>query len=282
MKLSDRRQGYLFLLPSAVVLGGLALFPLLWVVALSLQKKLLVLPSAQFVGLENFGQLAQDPRFWNSLSNTLYFTGVSVGLELLLGLGAALLLQKKWENYGWLRAVVLLPWIIPTVVSAKMWEWMYQPRFGLFNYLLGTQINWLGHPGWAIHATIALDVWKTTPFVIILFIAGLQNIPNGLIAAARVDGANAWQIFYRIKLPLLNPMILIVLLFRTLDAFRVFDAVYVLTGGGPANTTETISIYTYRILFEKLQFGYGSALAVVTFLCVLAISLVYIRALKRA
>ena len=289
-RLSDKTHGALLLLPSAVALAGIALFPLMSVVWLSLYKKMLIFQISNFVGLANYRFLFKDPRFWHSLGNTVYFTLLSVTLELLLGLGIALLLQKGgngrrdgkgFTGSGWVRAIVLIPWITPTVVSAKMWEWIYQPGFGVLNYLLGTEINWLGDPRWAIHAAIAADVWKTTPFVAILMIAALQVIPDDLYRAARIDGANGWQIFRRITLPLLKPAILIVLLFRTLDAFRVFDTVYVLTGGGPANSTETLSIYAYKVLFQILQFGYGSALAVVTFLCVLIISLSYVALLRR-
>jgi len=213
----------------------------------------------------------------------VYFTIVSVSLELLLGLAIALLLQRSFRGRGWMRVVVLLPWAIPTVVSARMWEWLYNAEFGLLNYVaalagLTTQpVNWLGDPFWALHAAIVMDVWKTMPFAAILLLAGLQTIPRDLYQAARVDGANPWQIFRSVTLPLLKPMILVVLLFRTLDAFRVFDAVYVLTGGGPANSTETLSIYTYKVLFQTLQFGYGSALAVVTFAAVALISLLYLK-----
>jgi multiple sugar transport system permease protein len=161
-----------------------------------------------------------------------------------------------------------------------MWEWMYNTDLGILNHLLGMQINWLGSPFWAMNAAVVMDVWKTTPFVAILLMAGLKLIPLEIIQAARIDGAGGWSIFRRITLPLLMPVVLVVLIFRTMDAFRVFDAVYVLTGGGPANTTETLSIYAYKVLFQTLQFGYGSTLAIVVFLCVGAMSLLYLRALK--
>jgi multiple sugar transport system permease protein len=200
-------------------------------------------------------------------------------LELLLGLAIALLLERPLRLKGIIRAVVLIPWAIPTVVSARMWEWIFNTDFGILNYLAGHRINWLGSPALAMHAAILVDAWKTTPFVAILLMAGLQAIPRDLYLAARIDGAESWAIFRKITLPLLRPVILVVLIFRTLDAFRVFDAVYVLTGGGPANTTETLSIYAYRVLFQTLQFGYGSALAVMIFLCTGLISAGYVRLL---
>jgi multiple sugar transport system permease protein len=158
---------------------------------------------------------------------------------------------------------------------------MYNTDFGILNHLLGARINWLGNPALALPAAMVMDVWKTTPFVVILLLAGLKTVPRDLLQAARIDGAGEWDVFRRVTLPLIRPVIIVVLIFRTLDAFRVFDAVYVLTGGGPANTTETLSIYAYKTLFQTLQFGYGSALSVVVFLSVGAISLLYLRALRR-
>ncbi|HZR47152.1 MAG TPA: sugar ABC transporter permease [Candidatus Manganitrophaceae bacterium] len=277
---SENRAGRLLLLPMGLLLTALALVPIAGVLGLSLQKRMPIFQISEFVGLANYRFLLSDPRFWSALKNTLLFTAASVSLELAIGLGIALLLQRG-SRLGPVRAVVLIPWVIPTVVTAKMWEWIYHPGFGILNYLLGTDINWLGDPRWAMPAAIMADVWKTTPFVVILFVAGLQVIPRDLYLAALVDGASGLQIFRSITLPLLKPVILIVLLFRTLDAFRVFDTIYVLTGGGPANTTETLSIYAYKVLFQILEFGYGSALAVATFFAVMIISLVYIRILKR-
>jgi multiple sugar transport system permease protein len=247
---------------------------------LSLHRRLLIFDISRFVGLDNFAFLIQDSRFWNAFGNTLYFTAVSVAAELLLGLGVAVLLHRAFRGKGLMRTVLLIPWAIPTVVSAKMWEWLYNPDFGLLNYLLGMRINWLGSPALALHAAIFMDVWKTTPFVALLLMAGLQTIPRELYQAARIDGATAWMAFRAITLPLLKPVILVVLIFRTLDAFRVFDAVYVLTGGGPANTTETLSIYAYKVLFQTLQFGYGSAIAVTVFFFVGLITLLYVRQLR--
>jgi multiple sugar transport system permease protein len=268
-------------MPALVMLGLITLYPAVYVVYLSLQRRLLIFNRPSFVGLANYLYLLQDERFWNALANTVYFTLVSVIFELILGLGFALLLNRTFKLKGTARALVMIPWIIPTVVSAKMWEWIYNTNFGVLNYLLGTQVNWLGSPFWALNCAIFMDIWKTTPFAAILLTAGLQVIPVEIIRAARIDGAGPWQIFRRVTLPLLKPVILVVLIFRTLDAFRVFDSVYVLTGGGPANSTETLSIYAYKVLFQTLQFGYGSTLSVIVFLCVGFFSLVYIRFLRR-
>ena len=277
----NTKEGYRFVLPAALVVAAVTIYPLGYVMWLSLHRRQLIFDVWRFAGLENYLFLLQDGRFLRALWNTTYFTILSVAMEMVLGLIIALLLQRLFPARGILRAIVLLPWALPTVVSARMWEWMYNTELGIINYLLGVKINWLGSPFWALHAAILMDVWKTTPFVALLFMAGLQVIPRELYQSALVDGAGRWYMFWRITLPLLKPVIVVVLLFRTIDAFRVFDAIYVLTGGGPANTTETLSIYAYKVLFQTLQFGYGSTIAMVVFICVGLISLFYVRLLNR-
>lgn len=283
MNLLNKRRdsGNMYLTPALLLLAFVTAYPVTYVIYLSLHRRLLNLDISRFVGFENYLFLVKDDRFWNAFRNTVYFTSVSVSLELLFGLSIAIFLNRTFRLKGLIRAVVLVPWAVPTVVSAKMWEWIYNTDFGILNYLFGAKINWLGNPLWAINAAIFMDVWKTTPFVAILLMAGLQIIPHELYQSARIDGAGNWAMFRRITLPLLKPVILVVLIFRTLDAFRVFDAIYVLTGGGPANTTETLSIYAYKVLFQTLQFGYGSTLSVVVFLCIGFISIFYIRMLRR-
>jgi multiple sugar transport system permease protein len=276
-----------FLAPALLIIAAVAVYPILNVFYLSLHRKLLIFGIHRFVGLENYSFLLQDGRFWRSLGNTIYFVIVSTGAEMALGLATALVMHQPRAGASLLRAAVLVPWTIPTVVSARMWEWIYNPDFGILNFLLrtlgalGTSQNWLGEPVLALHAVIFADVWKTTPFVALLLFAGLQVLPAELYDAAQIDGANAWQRFRRVTAPLLMPVFLTTLLFRTLDAFRVFDSVYVLTGGGPANTSETLSIYAYKLLFQTLQFGAGSAVAVLTFGCVMIVSLFYIKLLTR-
>ncbi len=272
----------LFLAPAGLVLGAVTLFPAIYIIWLSLERRSLAFGVSRFVGLSNYARLITDERFWNALSNTVYFAAVSVALELVLGLAMALLLRRAFRGRALFYAVVLIPWAVPTVVSARMWEWIYNADFGVLNYLLGAKVNWLGSPAWAMHAAILMDVWKSTPFVALLLLAGLQNIPRELYQAAQVDGAGAWTVFWRIMLPLLLPLMLVVLIFRTIDAFRVFDAIYVLTGGGPANTTETLSIYAYKVLFQSLEFGYGSALAVSVLAGVGLVTIFYARLLRRA
>ncbi|WP_426755900.1 carbohydrate ABC transporter permease [Myxococcus sp. Y35] len=278
----ERRQAYLLVAPAVLVLAGVALYPILAAVWLSLHRFILVFGERRFTGLENYAYLLGDARFWAALGNTAYFTAVAVTVELLLAVPLALLLQRAFPGRGLLRASVLVPWAIPTVVSARLWAWMFNPEYGVINRLLpGQDINWLGAPGYALHAAILVDVWKTTPFVALLVLAGLQGIPEDLYKAAHVDGASPWRAFVSITLPLLKPALLLALLFRSLDAFRVFDAIYVLTEGGPANTTETLSIYAYKTLMRSGDFGYGSTLSVATFLCVVVLAAVWLRLLGR-
>lgn len=282
---TDRRnreeRATLFLAPTGITLSAVMLFPAVYILWLSLERRSLIFGTPQFIGFDNYLRLAHDPQFWNALVNTVYFTVVSVQGELVLGLLMALLLRRPFRGRGLLYAIILIPWAIPTVVSARMWEWLYNADFGVLNYLFQARINWLGNPVWAMHAAIAMDVWKSTPFVALLLLAGLQSIPRELYHAAAVDGASRWTMFRRITWPALLPLILVVLIFRTIDAFRVFDSIYVLTGGGPGSSTETVSIYAYKLLFQTLEFGYGSAVAVAILMSVALATVVYAWLLRR-
>lgn len=274
MRSEETRTGYFLLCPALSVLALLALLPVFLLFWLSVRHRILPFGIDTFAGLDHYAVLFETPRFWNSLGVTLYFAVMSVALEVLVGLGLALLLASRFHGAGWAQALILLPWAIPTVVTAKMWDWMYHPDLGIVNYLLhsagitAVPVNWLGTPSLAIHAAIIADVWKTTPFVVILLLAGQAMIPPDLYRAAALDGASPWQTFRHVTLPLLRPVLLVVVLFRMIDALRAFDLLYVLTGGGPADSTETLSIYAYKILFQTLQFGLGSAIGVIMFLIV--------------
>jgi multiple sugar transport system permease protein len=280
--LRDRITRHAFLIPAVLFLAAIALLPVVSTLWLSLRRHMPVFGVSEFVGLANFSYMAGDARFWGAAWHTAYFVLFAVSTELLLGLGLALLLNQDFPARGLARALVLVPWAVPNVVAARFWGWILNADFGVLNYLLGTHINWLGDPFWALNAAVFADVWKTTPFVVLLLLAGLQVIPEDLYRAARIDGADRWQLFRYITLPLLLPVILLVLLFRTMDAARVFDIVFVLTGGGPANTSETLVVYAYKLLYRTLQFGYGSAVSVATFLLILGLSLVYLALLRRA
>jgi len=238
-----------------------------------------------FVGLANFAKLATDAVFWRDLWQTTYFTVVSVGLEFLLGLGAALLLNRIRIGRTFATSSVIMPWALPTVVAATMWSLMLNDRIGLVNSVL-TQVGvlsepviWLG-PRLAMISVILADVWKTTPFVTLILLAGLKSIPRHYYEAAALDGAGRWQAFKAITLPLLRPFIAVALLFRIMDAFRIFDVIWILTGG--ASGTETVSVYIYKTLFRYADLGYGSALVVALFAIVFALSLALVRFMKLA
>jgi ABC-type sugar transport system permease subunit len=275
---SDRRLAWLLLAPALFVLAGLTVYPALWVLWLSLQYRIPVFSIARWAGLEHYAFLAVDTRFWNAAWVTGLFTVVSVALECVLGLAIALALRGQLRGRRAALALLLLAWALPSVVTAKMFEWLYHPSGGLVNFLLGGRpINWLGDPALALPALIAADVWRTTPFVALLCYARLLTIPPDLYEAAQVDGAAGGQAFARITWPLVRPILFVALLFRTLDALRAFDLMFVLTGGGPAGSTETLTVYAYRALFQTLQVGFGSAIGVVVFALVMIVAVAYLR-----
>lgn len=278
----EKRAARLMVAPALLALAAVAGYPIVYAFWLSLHRKILVFQEERFIGLENFAFLVEDARFWTALGNTAYFSFVAVAVELALGTALALLLHRSVPGQGLLRTGVLVPWAVPTVVSAKMWAWLFNADYGLVARVLPLgDVDLLGVPGWAMHAAIVVDVWKTTPFVTLLVLAGLKTIPEDVYRAASVDGAGSARVFFSIELPLLRSTLAVVALLRALDAFRVFDAIYVLTEGGPANTTETLSIYAYKTLMRSGDFGYGSALAVATFLCVAAFGAFALRSFAR-
>ena len=278
---ADRRLAWYLLAPALAVLSALTVYPALWVLWLSLQYRVPVFGISRWAGLEHFTFLARDPRFWNAAWVTGAFTAVSVALEGALGLGIALALRGQRRGRRTALALLLLAWALPSVVTAKMFEWLYHPAGGLVNFLLGGRaINWLGDPALALPALILADVWRATPFVALLAYARLLTIPSDLYEAAQVDGAAGAQAFARITWPLVRPILLVTLLFRTLDAVRAFDIMFVLTGGGPAGSTESLTVYAYRALFQTLQVGFGSAIGVVVFAVVMVVAALYLRLIQ--
>jgi len=283
------RLAWALVAPALATIGLVALFPLVWTVWESTHLHDLRMPwlGRPFLALGNYREALGDPRFWAALTHTLVFTGVSVALELVLGLVLALAMNRAARGRAVVRAAVLIPWAIPTVVSALLWRFIFDDQAGVVNAVLAdlglvrTPIVWFIHPDLAWIPVIVSDVWKTTPFVALLLLAGLQNIDPALYEAARIDGATTWQQFRNVTLPLLKPALLVALVFRTLDGFRVFDLIYVLTGGGPGTSTEPIALYTFNSLLQNLRFGYGSALSVITFLISLTLALGYLRILGR-
>ncbi len=283
----EARWGYLLAAPALLVIALVALYPLGCTLWLSFQQKIIKLPwlHTGWVGLANYRELFTDTRFWQALAHTVMFTVVSVGLELVLGLLAALAIHRARILTGLTRAAVLLPWAIPTVVAAVMWLFLVNPAFGLipmglrFLGLPETCQVLLAHPASAWAVIIATDVWKNTPFMTLMLLAGLQVIPVDLYEAAALDGASRWQACRRITLPLLVPAILVALIFRTAQAFMVFGHIYALTGGGPGTATETLAFLNYQAILNDMRFGYGSALSVVIFLGSLAFALFYLSAM---
>ncbi|MDQ0484299.1 carbohydrate ABC transporter permease [Guptibacillus hwajinpoensis] len=238
-----------------------------------------------FVGFEHYKENLTDQRMWRSLWNTSVFTFISVLAELILGLAIALLINKAFIGRGLIRASILIPWAVPTAVAALMWKFLYDGQNGIVAKifedvgLVDRMAMLLTTDTGAMFSVIFADVWKTTPYMALLLLAGLQTISGSLYEAASIDGANKWKQFVTITLPLLKSSLLVALLFRTLDAFRVFDLIFVLTGGGPANSTETISMYAYTLMFKQTNFGEGSAISVVVFICVAIISGIFIKLL---
>ena len=278
---ADRRRGLLLLAPTLLALGVLTVYPGFWVVWLSLQHRVPIFQVARFAGLDNYVFLASDPRFWNAARTTVVFTALSVALELVLGVTAALALHRQRRGRRLGLSLLLLAWAMPSVVTAKLYEWLYHPAAGLVRVLLGGHaVNWLGDPYLALPAVILADVWRTMPFVAILCYARLLAIPAELYEAAQVDGAGRLATLGRITLPLLGRILMLALLFRTLDALRAFDIMFVLTGGGPAGATETLTVYAYRSLFQMLQLGFGSAISVVVFALVMGVAWSYLRLLR--
>lgn len=243
-----------------------------------------IIPS-NFIGLKGYKNALTDERIGIALWNTLLFTAISVSIELILGLGLALILNKAIGGQGVIRTTSLIPWAIPTAVAALIWGYLYDGTSGIIAHffevigLVDDSRNLLLSSSGAMISTILADVWKTTPYMALLLLAGLQNIPGSLYEAASIDGANKFQTFFRVTLPLLKPSILVALLFRTLDAFRVFDLIYVLTGGGPGGATETLSIYAYKVMFGQTNFGYGSVIVMLMFVCVATIAIVFVKVL---
>ena len=281
----ERRFGFLLAAPALIVLAGVTLYPVAHVLVLSLQRRVPIFGIADWVGAANYGFLARDPAFWNAARVTLTFVVASVALELVLGVAVALALQRQHRWRAVAVALLLLPWCLPGVVTARTFEWIYHPTGILARAAAGLvgagSTNWLGDPALALGAVVAADVWRTMPFVALLCYARLLGIPAEVYEAATVDGAGGITTVRAITLPLLAPVLLMVALFRTLDALRAFDLMFVLTGGGPAGLTETLTVYAYRSLFQTLRLGFGSALGVVVFVIVMAVAAAYLAVLRR-
>jgi ABC-type sugar transport system permease subunit len=281
----EARLAWLLCFPALAAIAAVALFPLGWAAWESLHLHDLRMPwrGRPFIGLANYAEAVADPRFLAALAHTLGFSAASVALELALGTALALALDRAGRGRGLARAAALLPWAMPTVVAALVWRFLFEgPRSAANTLLAGfglaaEPVVWLADPWLAWVPLVVADVWKTTPFVALLLLAGLQSVPVELEEAARVDGANAWQRFWHVTFPVLQPALLVALLFRTLDALRVFDLVFVMTGGGPGTATEPVALYTWSALLRELRFGFGSALSMLVFAATFLLALLYLR-----
>lgn len=288
-RLTQHRDGpaaWMMVAPALFITLVFALYPVLDSLWVSLHHIFVGLPTLgrSFIGLDNYLALLRDPAAHQALFVTLAFVGLSTLLELACGLVIALVIHEHFRGRGLVRAAILIPWAIPTVVASQLWRYIFNDQYGFANLLLfGDRITeyipWLAYPTVAFGIIVLADVWKTSSFAALLILAGLQVIPDDLYDAAKVDGANLWQRFRHITLPLLKPAMLLALLFRTMDAFRVFDLVFVMTQGGPGDATQVLQFYGYQTLFTEGRLGYGSAVSVAVFLMILSLSLVYLRAI---
>jgi trehalose/maltose transport system permease protein len=279
----QRRQtriAWVLLIPSLAVVALVALYPLGKTVFQSFtDQEFLALTPTQWVGLENYRTLWHDTLFRDSILETVKFTLITVTIEFALGLVIALVVNSSFKGRGLMRAVMLVPWAIPTVVAAQMWKWMLDDTFGVINdagvrlHILSHSRAWISDPSTALASVCAVDIWKTTPFVALLLLAGLQVIPRDLYEAAEVDGASQLQQFWKITLPLLKPAILVTLIFRTLDALRVFDVFYVFFGN--RTDTQTMAIYAQSTIVGDGHVGYGAAVSVAIFLIIAVFVVIY-------
>jgi len=282
-----RMEPVLFISPAFIVIAIILIYPLGHSLWLSFHEWTLrgFRQGIPFVGLQNYRDLFSNPDFVNSLRITASFVILAVGIEFVLGMGLALLLNHDLRGKNYIRALILLPMMCTNVVIGLTWRLLLNYEFGLVNYYLSVvgigPLEWLSRPAVAFPAVILVDVWNTTSFVALLLLAGLQALPDEPFEAARIDGASAWQSFVNITLPLLRQTILVVLLWRMIDTFRIFDVIYLLTAGGPARATETVSIYVYRYGFQSFNLGYASAASYIMILIMLIIAAVLARLMGR-
>lgn len=286
LRLSEQELAVVLLAPVLAFLFAVSFYPIIDTVWGSLHTGY-VLPTREtvFVGLDNYTALLADGEFWNALGVSLIYTFVSVPVELVLGLGVALLLNRQFKGRYFAQAAILFPWALPTIINARIWAWMFHGQYGVINDILvrigilAEPYAFLAHPDSALIAMIFVTVWKTTSFMALILLAGLASIPDHLYEAARMDGASRWRQFWDITLPLLKPTILVALIFRTLPALQAFGLPFGLTNGGPGGATRTLVLYANELTFTRLDFGMGSAAATsITFLA-LGISLLYVTTL---
>ncbi|HPO82698.1 MAG TPA: sugar ABC transporter permease [bacterium] len=283
--MSRKTLGYLLILPSAVIIMVVLVYPLLYSGYLSFFETfvgpgtLILTP----VGLKNYIETIKNPQWWWAFGRTAYFVLYDILVGMSLGLGIALLLNKEFRLRGIARALVLFPYVLPSIVKALMWKWIYNSDYGFLNGLLfqlgliKDYIPWLSSPTLAIHMVILANIWEGTPFAIIMYLAALQTIPKELYEASEVDGATSWQMFTKITFPLIKPMTFILIVIKTVATFKIFDLVYALTAGGPGGSTQVVGYLMYSTVFDSLQFGKGAAMSYILLAIILVLVFIYSR-----
>lgn len=281
--MTQKQMGYLFITPTILIFAVLAVYPVLETIGLSFfEYRLQFGDVKRFIGLSNYQKLFTNPRFYSSLRFTVLFTALTVSIEVGLGLLFAQFMNMNYRGRAFLRIVVLIPWAIPTIVSGFIWRFMVNDQYGILNHIfqslgiIDSFIPWLSQPGTAAAVLVAADIWKTSPYVSLLVLAGLQNIQRSQIEAASIDGANALQRYFAVIFPALTPVLATATLFRLIQSFKVYTIIVALTNGGPANSTESLTLYTLRTYFDAGNYGYGSALATITFIITVFIALVFL------
>ena len=279
--------GYLSILPSILLIGGVGIIPILITFTYSFQYRVLTDPlNIHFVGLDNYIKLLTDPSFWEVFKNTAVFAILSMVVQLFVGLTAALFMNSAKKYVGIIRTIILIPWAIPGIIITYMFSFMFNDQLSVINVILeglgliDNPITFLANKHWAMFVVVVADTWKQFPYIALMLLAGLQTIPKELYESASVDGAGTIAQFFKITLPNLKGIILIVLLFRTMGAIRIFDIIYGITGGGPANSTATLLFKAYKYIFGDMNFGLGSAMSTIITLLIMILSFVYIRTLK--
>lgn len=283
----DNLIGYGLIAPTMILIIAIGIVPILISVSYSFQYKVLTDPTdVHFVGLDNYITLLKSGIFWESLKNTVVFAVLSMLLELTVGFIGAMLMNSAKHFVGLIRTAILVPWAIPGIITAYMFSFMFNDQLGVINRILqiigviDSPVAWLTKGVWAMFVVVLADTWKQFPYIALMLLAGLQTIPKEMYESARVDGAGKVRLFFSITLPNLKGIILIVLLFRTMGAVRIFDIVFGITGGGPANATATLLYQAYNYLFGSMNFGLGCAMSTIVTLIILILSIIYIKVLR--
>lgn len=284
---SGNNLAYLLILPSMIIIFGILLYPIIYSLVMSFCKVIFSDNTFQFVGLKNYIEMFKDTYFLNSITLTIYFTIITVLFEIALGIGIAMVLNQEFRGRGFVRGIMILPWALPSVVNAIMWKWIYDSNYGALNaalsqlHIINNYHVWLADPSSALNLMIFANIWKETPYVVLLTIAALSNISGDLYEAARVDGANSWIAFWKITLPLIKPVVLILAITKTIWAMQTFELVLILTGGGPANGTQLITFFIHKNTFKFQEFGYGSSMAYFLTVITFILSFMYIKFLSK-